>query len=104
MPYCHIEEAYLEITVRNGGSGYADNESLLVGFIANAGDSWAFSTPLSDWRALGDEETIVLDLSDVYGDGTTNLLGIIESECFLDVVVQDDSTVDCAVLRIIYGP
>lgn len=100
---CHIEEAYLEITVRNGGSANYDNESLLVGFIGDAGDSWAFSTPLSDWMALGDEETILLDLSDVYNDGTTNLLGIIESEGFLDVAVQDDSTVDCAVLHIIYG-
>ena len=100
---CHIVSATLEITVRNYDILNA-NDALLIGFIGDAGDSWDFATPLSDWVAVGNIVTITLDLSDVYDDGNTNLLDIIESEGFLDVAVQDDSPVDCAILHVTYGP
>jgi len=100
---CHIESATLEIKVKNNDISN-DNDSLLIGFISDTGDSWDFATHLSGWVAVGSVGTITVDLSDVYNDGNTNLLNTIESEGFLDVAVQDDSMVDCAIIHVSYGP
>lgn len=109
-PCCHIVGASLEITIHHQD----DTDGLAVGFISSPNDSWEVGGQLewtdwpSDWPGggipLGEEGTITLDLSNVYlgNNTTTNLLSTIETNCFLDVAVQDDSTVDCARLSITY--
>ena len=101
---CHIVSATLEITVKNKGFSL-NNDHLKIGCISDSNDSWEVNNELTYFGiVLGSEETIILDLSDVHDDGTTNLLGIIESEGFLDIAVDDDSPVDCAILHVTYGP
>lgn len=95
---CHIVSATLEITVKNNDI-INENDELLIGFIGDAGDSWDFTAPLSDWVAVGTVGTITLNLGNVGG----NLLDIMELG-FLDVAVQDDSPVDCVILHVTYGP
>lgn len=98
---CQIVSAALEITVKNNHY----NDHLKIGCINNNNDTWEVNNTL--WYfgvGVGGIGAITLDLSDVYDDGTTNLLGIIESEGFLDVAVDDDSLVDCAILHVTYGP
>lgn len=103
-PCCHILSATLEITVKNKGFSL-NNDHLKIGFITDSNDSWEVNQRLTYFDIdLGSEGTITLDLSDVYDDGTINLLDIIESEGFLDVAVDDDSPVDCAILHVTYVP
>lgn len=96
---CHIEKAILHITVKNKHW----NDTLKIGCITDSGDTWEVNDRLDDEFnvAVGEEKTIILDLSNVAGTGA-NLLSTIESNCFLDVAVDDDSPVDCAVLHIVY--
>lgn len=100
---CHIIAATLEITLKNDDEAH-DNDHLKVGCISSASDVWEINHDLTFFDVqVGEVETITLNLGDVYGDGTTSILDVIESEGFLDVAVDDDSPVDCAVLTVTYG-
>ncbi len=88
-PGCDIESAQLKIRVKNGGG----NDTLRLGVISAGG--WAETEPLSDYLGLGETDVITLNLS-------PSILSLMETEQVLDIAVQDDSSVDWAVLKINY--
>lgn len=93
---CEIQSGILEIRVRNKDK----TDHLLIGGIANSNDTWEVSKLLTDLGVqVGQEEILTLNLSDVAG---TNLLKAIMFNGFLDVVVEDDSPVDYAILSLNY--
>ena len=90
---CEIQGAVLEVMVRNKHG----NDTLNVGCINSPNDSWE-SKRLTDLGVqVGQKKKITVDLRNVNG---TNLLGVIMSNGFLDVAVQDDSTVYCVKLSL----
>ena len=96
---CEIQSAILEVHVHNDDS----NDKIHVGFITNPNSgwsAWAFSQNLTNLGVpLGQSGTITLDLSNANG---VDLLDDIMSNGFLDVIVQDDSEIDCATLNLEY--
>lgn len=98
VPCCHIEEAYLKITVTN--NHYNDRPK--TGCITNYNDTWEVSKTLTDSGIpVGSIGTLILELE------TVNCpigLDTIEGNGFLDIAVEDNSPVDCAVLHVTYGP
>ncbi len=92
-PGCTIKSATLEIRIKNGHY----NDDIVIGF-NNLTQSWYFISRLTTLGIpVGNSETLIIDLSNVSG---TNLLGVIMSNGFLDVAVEDDSPVDYAILNI----
>jgi uncharacterized repeat protein (TIGR01451 family) len=95
---CHIVSATLEIMVKNNHY----NDHLRIGCITHWIDTWEVTKTLTDFGVgVGSIGTLILDL------GTVNCpigLATIGVNGFLDIAVDDDSTVDCAVLHIVYGP
>jgi hypothetical protein len=107
-----IQSAKLTIHVYNGDTNF-ENDTLALGFISTSTSLWAWSeylgppTPSTTPNFginTGHYGTIQLDLSALpIPSGTpTNLLGQLTNNGFLDVVVQDDSGVDCATLEVTY--
>lgn len=91
---CEIQGAVLEVMVQNKH----DNDTLNVGCINSPNDSWEVSKRLTDFGVqVGQTKKITVDLRNVNG---MNLLGVIMSNGFLDVAVQDDSTVYCVKLSL----
>lgn len=90
-----IQSAILTITVKNGHY----NDSLGLGFITNDSSPWLWSSRLTALGInVGSSGTITLNLSTVLS------LADIASHGFLDIAVQDDSSVDCATLEVNYVP
>lgn len=92
-PCCQIQSAILNITVHTGG----DNDGLWLGFVSGNNSSWPYSAVLDNSVTVDNTGTITVNLD-------STLLSGIETNGFLDVVVQDDSGVDCATLVVTYGP
>jgi hypothetical protein len=95
-PACYqIQSAKLTITVYNGDVDN-DNDALLLGFISSNTSTWAWSSRLTALGVpVGSNGTIIHNCD-------AAMLASITSYGFLDVVVQDDSGVDCAQLVITY--
>jgi len=90
---CCIVKATLNITVKNLHS----NDGLNVGCIDSDSDSWDIHDTLINWGVnVGDEGIIEIDLSGDYPSFFSDMV----DHCYLDVIVQDDSMVDCATLTI----
>jgi len=90
-----IDSATLKIHLRNND----ENDHLKIGSINASGDSWEVNQQLTYFGvAVGETKTITVDLSDVAG---VSLLDDMMSNNFLDVAVDDDSTVYC--LQLILG-
>ena len=94
---CCIVKATLEITVKNEDYIF-NNDALCLGCIDDDSDSWDIHDTLIKWGipVVGDNDTIVIDLSGDYPSFFSDMV----DHCYLDVIVQDDSSVDCAVLTI----
>jgi hypothetical protein len=91
-----ISKATLVITVKNNHW----NDTLKIDCITDPSDKWEYNVKLTELDvAVGEEKTITVDLATI-----PDLLSDIESNGFLDIAVDDDSTVDCAVLYITYSP
>ena len=87
--------ATLTITVWNqGGNG---NDNLYIGCIDNNASNWDSGWNLKDGCGIpvGQKGTIVLNLAN-YPTVFHNMI----NHSFLDVIVEDDSAVDCAILTI----
>jgi hypothetical protein len=91
-----IDSATLKIHLRNND----ENDHLKIGFINASGDSWEVNQQLTYFDvAVGETKTITVDLNDVAG---VSLLEDMMFNNFLDVAVDDDSTVYCLQLILEY--
>jgi len=85
--------ATLSITVKNGDS----NDGLNLGCIDSDTDIWDVHDTLINWGvSVGNDGTIIIDIKNNY----PNLFNEMIAHGWLDVIVQDDSVVDCATLTI----
>lgn len=93
----YIKGATLSITVKNMDYGF-DNDNMLLGCIEDNADNWdiARNLTINCGIPLGQSKTIVMDLAADYPQVFNNMI----NHSFLDVGVQDDSYVDCAILTI----
>lgn len=93
---CNIGKATFSITVKN--LGY--NDALGLGCVEGASYKWSNGVygQLDNVYGIsvGDVGTINLDLSGDYPGFFNEMV----NHCYLDVIVQDDSMVDCATLTI----
>jgi hypothetical protein len=98
-PQGYIKGATLTITVWNQDT-FNDNDNLEVGCIVNNASnmdkSWNLTHSLS--IPVGQKKTVVLDLT-AYPKVFHDMI----NHSFLDVIVEDDSAVDCAFLNITCG-
>lgn len=86
-----IEIATLDITVRNDHG----NDHLKIGCITSNSDTWELNNGLENYVPLGSTGTVSLNLNSIPG-----LLDCMNTNKILDVAVDDDSPVDCAILTI----
>ena len=88
---CNIVKATLEITIRNDEENLRDH--LKIGCITSDSDTWEYNNQLQDVGFplnIPTTQTINLDF----------MLDSINTYCWVDVAVDDDSPVDCAILTI----
>lgn len=86
--------ATLRITVKNMDTLF-DNDDMAIGCIENNSSPWDYGLHIHDYIPLGQSGTIVIDLTD-----HPNAFSDMVNHSYLDVVVEDDSAIDCAILTI----
>ena len=110
QPGCNIVGAFLCIKICNRNS----TDHLKIGIITSGSDTWDWASGRFSERltklglAVGQCGTITLDLTHLvrsaFPGQELNLLTAMNQHGWLDVVVDDDSTVDYAALFVVYDP
>jgi len=98
---CPLKKANLKICMKAAQVPLTNTDSLILGF--NGGAVWSKSLPnlnSGSWNP-GDIMCLTLDLDNLPIDGFS-ILNTLQSVGHLDVVVQDDTSVDYVNLEIIY--
>lgn len=101
----NIVKAELEVRMRPG-AGQSFNDSINLAFTPGSPTvAWGIrmgSLPLTRWNPGDPAKTFTLDLANLplSGSQPTDLIATLAAKRYLDVVVQDDTTVDYVKLRI----
>jgi hypothetical protein len=105
----NIVKAELEVRMKPGGSG-SFNDTINLAFMpANPVVAWGIrmgDLPLTSWNRGDAAKTFIFDLSNLPPSGSllTDQLANLAAKRYLDVVIQDDTTVDYIKLRIWTSP